>query len=52
VIEQLNIPVSFSGGVITLTEKDKYVDIKDMIHDVDMLLYKAKDAGRNRIETD
>lgn len=42
------VPVSFSGGVCAANENDPTID--DAVRRADRLLYRAKAAGRNRIE--
>ena len=46
-----NIRPTFSGGAITTELKGDKVDVERLLKEVDILLYEAKEKGRNRIET-
>lgn len=46
-----NIRPTFSGGAIITELKGDTVDVNLLLKEVDILLYKAKENGRNRIET-
>jgi diguanylate cyclase (GGDEF)-like protein len=45
------IKPTFSGGAINTEIKDGSVDVNLLLKEVDTLLYKAKNSGRNKIET-
>ena len=45
--ENEGVKVTLSAGLVTVRESDK--EYKDLISSVDLLLYKAKDLGRNSI---
>jgi len=42
--------ITFSAGIFTQQIHDTDIEINDLIHEADGLLYKAKENGRNRIE--
>ncbi|MCS5421798.1 MULTISPECIES: cache domain-containing protein [Psychrilyobacter] len=44
------LAVSFSGGIIEKNSKTSYTKLEEMVDEVDKLLYRAKNNGRNRIE--
>ena len=44
------LSVSFSGGIIEISSKNSYNKLEEVIDEVDKLLYKAKNNGRDRIE--
>lgn len=46
-----NIKPTFSGGAINTEIKGNKIDVDELLKEVDVLLYKAKNNGRNRIET-
>jgi diguanylate cyclase (GGDEF)-like protein len=46
-----NIKPTFSGGAINTEIKDSKINVEQLLKEVDLLLYKAKENGRNRIET-
>jgi len=46
-----NIKPTFSGGAINTEIRNDKTDVSLLLKEVDKLLYKAKDKGRNRIET-
>ena len=46
-----NIQPTFSGGAINTEMEKEKVDVDQLLKEVDRLLYKAKNSGRNRIVT-
>ncbi len=51
--EKLHFPITFSGGATEIKSNlGTKTSLKKLLHEADMLLYKAKDNGRARIEID
>lgn len=49
--DKIDIPLTFSAGLIEIKEQDKKdYDLVNIINKVDKLMYQAKVNGRNRIE--
>lgn len=46
-----NIKPTFSGGALSTEIRGDKNDINQLLKEIDQLLYKAKENGRNRIET-
>jgi len=44
------LTVSFSGGIVEINSKNSSTKLEEMVDEVDKLLYRAKNNGRNRIE--
>lgn len=49
--EDENLKITFSAGILEININNSKENITDYIEEVDKLLYKAKENGRNRIET-
>lgn len=48
--EAKELRTTFSGGIVEINSKKTHFKLKEVIVEVDKLLYRAKNNGRNRIE--
>jgi diguanylate cyclase (GGDEF)-like protein len=49
-IDKYGIKVTFTAGIISIDEGGKSCDVHEYIKQVDKVLYRGKEKGRNRIE--